>query len=152
MLKECSHCHQLLEESEFNWKVKFTRRSYQCKSCSRAYIRSHYLRNQKYYLAKAKKRHTTFNAIAFNYIGTYLSTHPCIDCGEKDILVLEFDHQNPRLKKGDIGQMVKRGLNLKVIIAEIAKCDVRCANCHRRKTARETNSWKLTFCACSSIG
>lgn len=65
----------------------------------------------------------------------YLATHPCVDCGETDIVVLEFDHQ--RDKVGAITVMVNKPCGWDTIKAEIEKCLVRCANCHRRKTAKE---------------
>lgn len=54
-------------------------------------------------------------------------------------MVLEFDHVRG-VKKGDVSLMARQGLALKTIDAEIAKCDVRCANCHRRRTAI-TQGW-----------
>ncbi len=63
----------------------------------------------------------------------YLATHPCIDCGEADAVCLEFDHvRGP--KRGNIGTMLGDH-SWETIEAEIAKCEVRCANCHRRRTA-----------------
>jgi hypothetical protein len=50
-----------------------------------------------------------------------------MDCGEKDVRVLEFDHV--RGKKGfDIGNW--RCFGMLRLLEEIAKCDVVCANCH----------------------
>jgi hypothetical protein len=57
-----------------------------------------------------------------------------VDCGETDPVVLEFDHVRDKLK--DIGYMVTVGFSWSAIQLEIEKCEVRCANCHRRKTAR----------------
>lgn len=71
----------------------------------------------------------------------YLLAHPCIDCGERDPVVLDFDHI--------VGKKVKEVTALAryqqwaSIEAEIAKCVVRCANCHRRKTAIERNSYRM---------
>ena len=68
-------------------------------------------------------------------IGEYLTTHPCVDCGESDILVLQFDHV-----RGSKSFMISDSLNSHrwdSILIEIAKCDVRCANCHIRKTTLE---------------
>jgi len=64
----------------------------------------------------------------------YLLTHPCVDCGESDPIVLEFDHVRGD-KKRPLAKLIRQGLSARTIEDEIAKCDVRCANCHRRKTA-----------------
>jgi hypothetical protein len=65
---------------------------------------------------------------------SYLQTHPCVDCGETDVVVLEFDHVRG-CKERTISSMLVQGYSFAKILEEIAKCDVRCANCHRRKTA-----------------
>ena len=67
----------------------------------------------------------------------YLSTHPCVDCGESDPVVLEFDHIKRETKEAAISEMLARQVGWSRILAEIEKCEVRCANCHRRKTAKE---------------
>ena len=59
--------------------------------------------------------------------------HPCVDCGETDPIVLEFDHL--RDKKFSIAKGW-RGHEWQKVLDEIAKCEVVCANCHRRRTAR----------------
>ncbi|MCW6007191.1 hypothetical protein K1W54_21885 [Micromonospora sp. CPCC 205371] len=61
----------------------------------------------------------------------YLRSHPCVDCGETDIVVLDFDHQ--RDKTMDINKM--RSYAWTRVLAEIEKCEVVCANDHRRRTA-----------------
>jgi hypothetical protein len=67
----------------------------------------------------------------------YLSEHPCVDCGQQDIRVLEFDHVDPSTKSFCVGRGVTDGRGLKSIQAEIAKCEVRCCNCHRIRTREE---------------
>jgi ribosomal protein S27E len=57
----------------------------------------------------------------------------CVDCGERDPLVLEFDHVD--LKRAAVTRLAWYGCSLATIDAEIAKCQIRCANCHRRITA-----------------
>ena len=129
--------------SGFNWKLKNKRRASYCKRCSREYIRDHYKNNRKYYLQKALKRNLRIRQKAREYIGSYLLTHPCVDCGETDILVLEFDHKDRSGKNGDVSSIIRTTGSQERLIGEISKCEVRCANCHRRKTERERNSWKL---------
>lgn len=65
----------------------------------------------------------------------YLESHPCLDCGESDPIVLEFDHRDNTDKVRAVAQLVTENCGWEKISAEIDKCDVRCANCHRRKTA-----------------
>lgn len=55
----------------------------------------------------------------------------CVDCGNKNLTVLDFDHQGD--KKQNVSAM--RQESFAAIEAEIAKCEVRCANCHRIATA-----------------
>lgn len=65
----------------------------------------------------------------------YLATHPCVDCGEADPVVLEFDHVYGEKRKA-VSHMLG-SYSWDSIAAEIDKCEVRCANCHRRKTAAQ---------------
>lgn len=145
MFRTCSKCGKTLPESEFNWKVDKIRHQSHCKSCSRAYIRDHYRRHKKYYVEKARKRNDLYKEIACEYLGPYLLSHPCVDCGEKDILVLEFDHRDRKMKVDTIGSIIRSGASLEDVKQEVLKCDIRCANCHRRKTEIENNSWKLKY-------
>jgi hypothetical protein len=69
----------------------------------------------------------------------HLLANSCVDCGESDVCVLEFDHVRGR-KRRTVSELVRDGVAPAVLLAEIGKCEVRCANCHRRKTARDF-SW-----------
>src|SRR5262249_51126375 len=64
----------------------------------------------------------------------YLRTHPCVDCGERDPVVLEVANHT------QLSQLVWRS-TCAYLAAEIAGCDVRCANGHRRRTAIH-RSWR----------
>ncbi|MEP6776667.1 MAG: hypothetical protein ABJA50_13820, partial [Chloroflexota bacterium] len=70
----------------------------------------------------------------------YLLTHLCVDCGESDTIVLEFDHVTGE-KKFNIADVTRSGRNWQSIMEEIQKCEVRCANCHRRATAKRGGNW-----------
>ena len=105
-----------------------------CPDCRREYNKAYYRRTpDKNLLRRAGKKGAI--AAAKAYVLQYLLTHPCVDCGEDDSVVLEFDHVTGN-KLSDVGSMARAGWNLAAIQAEIAKCEVRCANCHRRVTAR----------------
>lgn len=145
MSKRCPSCKETLEESEFNWKHKGHKLAVYCKKCSREYSKKHYVKNTEYYLIKARQRNKKVRKQIFEFLGQYLQHHNCIDCGETDILVLEFDHKDRNIKTGEISKMIRAGSSFKKIADEIQKCEVRCANCHRRKTEIENMSWKLKF-------
>ena len=77
------------------------------------------------------------------WVREYLASNPCVDCGEADPLVLEFDHRDPASKMGNIADIICRaGWGKKRLQVEIEKCDVRCCNCHRKRTRAERH-WLL---------
>lgn len=67
----------------------------------------------------------------------------CTDCGINDLAVLEFDHRDPETKSHDISSLARGVGSWKVVQDEIAKCDIVCANCHRRRTAQRSGWRKL---------
>lgn len=85
-------------------------------------------------VAELQLRHRQRN---FERMLHYLDSHPCVDCGEVDPIVLEFDHLPEFEKRFEIGRAVTGSTrSWAAILAEIAKCDVVCANCHRRRGSR----------------
>ena len=69
----------------------------------------------------------------------YLKKHPCVDCGEKNPIVLEFDHLRDKLI--EVSRLVQY-TSINKVQSEIEKCEIRCANCHRRKTAIQFGWYK----------
>ena len=55
---------------------------------------------------------------------------------------LEFDHRDRATKSAEISRLVAGGFSWEVLLREIEKCDVRCANCHRRRTADQFSTWR----------
>lgn len=66
------------------------------------------------------------------FLERYLGSAPCVDCGEVDTVVLDFDHVG--VKRYGVVQLAYREASLASLEREIGECEVRCANCHRRRT------------------
>src|SRR5208337_1681462 len=100
----------------------------------RAYSRWHYRQNKSVYKRRAREKTIETRGNVRGFISSFLSCHPCVDCGELDPVVLEFDHRPETTKQFEISEAVRRTLSIATVMREIEKCDVRCANCHRRIT------------------
>ncbi|HZI02094.1 MAG TPA: hypothetical protein VEX63_13165, partial [Flavisolibacter sp.] len=77
-------------------------------------------------------------------LAEFLNNSLCMDCWEPDIRVLEFDHVRGT-KTMDISAMLSRGYSWLMIQKEIEKCDVVCANCHRKRTYDRKPSYRSLF-------
>jgi hypothetical protein len=134
-LRTCRVCKEAKPLTEFPFRslVRQTRQ-WICLSCQRAYTKDWYHRNRKKQIAAAYVRRVRAAKNLGSRIRDYLSDHPCVDCGESDPDVLDFDHL--RDKRADVSRLVHVAVSWDLVLAEIAKCEVRCANCHRRRTAR----------------
>ena len=142
---KCYRCHEMKLAEEFAWRrrAKGQRDSF-CRPCRAAYKQEHYAANKGRYIAQAavRKRQLVWERTAF--LIEYFQTHPCADCGESDPLVLEFDHV--RSKDIDVSKAMHTRSWAKVM-AEIARCQVVCANCHRRRTAHRRRTVKVMLLA-----
>ena len=59
---------------------------------------------------------------------------PCMDCGGRfPAVCMDFDHRPDEVKL--FGIMRNYELKKETLEAEIAKCDIVCANCHHIRTA-----------------
>lgn len=130
--KKCCTCHRDLPITQFNVRraAKDGLQS-RCRECSAQW----YEVNKESHQRNVAARNAAVRAEYNKRIIAYLRDHPCVDCGESDLRVLDFDHRDPTLKEDVIGRLLQRRFRWELIAAEIAKCDVRCANCHRKRTA-----------------
>jgi hypothetical protein len=130
----CTRCHEPKPPSAFAWRRKsFAQRDTYCRPCRKAYKQAHYAAHRARYVAAARTRKQLLIAERTAYLLDFFRTHPCTDCGETDPLVLEFDHLAD--KRFNVAKGL-RDRNWQSVLDEIAKCEVVCANCHRRRTAR----------------
>lgn len=132
-MKRCGKCRETKPFSEFN-RNRSRSDGYQgrCRPCQKQTDKDHYHRNPGR-KESVRKCAQAAREQAQAYVRAYLSENPCIDCGESDPIVLEFDHVRGT-KCGNISDMALAGFSLYSMKNEIEKCDVRCANCHRRVT------------------
>jgi len=137
-MKTCKKCN-LPKEDFRKYKKSLDGLDPYCKDCRKiADIKtynSNLTGNRKAGLAsknKVRERNRQF-------LRDYLIGKSCIDCGESDPIVLEFDHFEN--KKENIAILIQNS-SIERIKLEILKCKVRCANCHRRKTAIEFGYYK----------
>jgi hypothetical protein len=77
----------------------------------------------------------------FAHLDAILGRSGCVDCSERDPLVLEFDHVGT--KRAKVTRLAWFGCSLATIDAEIAQCEIRCANCHRRVTAKRGGHFRF---------
>lgn len=73
------------------------------------------------------------------FVDNYIKDKACVDCGISDPRVLDFDHVRGE-KVGAISYGIKSGWPLEKLEAEILKCEIRCANCHRIVTHERRKS------------
>jgi Zn finger protein HypA/HybF involved in hydrogenase expression len=140
--KYCSGCNQERDIEDFRWKIKGQKRQAWCKCCQAEANKVHYQNNKQSYLDRAKARNSRLIEENQRRLYIYLSQHPCVDCGQTDVRVLEFDHVRGK-KMESIARLVRLGISWATIEDEIAKCEVRCANCHRIKTNERGKWWRF---------
>lgn len=133
-MKKCTKCGVSKPPSSFvKNKSKKNGLASHCLECHRVLCIDYYGRNSTKFAERNVKRRIS----AKRFVWEFLKTHPCIDCGEADVVVLDFDHRSPDTKKKAVSLMVQEGNSLDLIKKEMNKCDIRCANCHRRRTAKQ---------------
>lgn len=133
-MKVCPGCKQNkpLEDFANNFAKKDGRQSY-CRVCKAKWDHLYYSNNRDAHYLRIKKLLTQNKTRLLEY----LESHQCVDCGEKNPIVLEFDHITTD-KKGNISYLLSTlKCSWKTLLAEIEKCEVRCANCHRIKTFKQ---------------
>lgn len=114
----------------------------QCKKCHSELSKKYYNGNKAKHVALVKINSAKYAEVNQKWIVSFLKEHSCAGCGETDIIVLDFDHLKD--KSRNISQMVNK-FSLQSLQREVSKCQVLCANCHRRKTAKDQDWYKLRF-------
>ena len=137
-MQQCYRCGETKAAEAFAWRRKNrNQRDSFCRPCRAEYHREHYLANRRRYIDQAQKRKRQLRLERTRFLIEFFRLHPCCECGESDPVVLEFDHL--RDKAFSVGEKLTYR-NWEEVLAEIEKCEVVCANCHRRRTAQRRGS------------
>jgi hypothetical protein len=135
-MKYCNKCRKTKPLSEFH-KRSSIKSGYQpyCKLCKKEdakkrwedpKVRKKQIDHKKAY--KKENRQMLYN---------YMLDKKCIKCGESDIACLQFDHKDEFKKSFCISMGMGKSWN--TILKEINKCQILCANCHHKRTAKQYN-------------
>jgi transposase-like protein len=127
-VRRCGRCRVELPLESFNRLGDGLQ--WWCRTCFAEYFRARGDLHRDQSGAAKKARVRALKA----YVLEYLQERPCVDCGESDPVVLEFDHISE--KTASISVLVAAGVKLDVLKDEMSRCEVACVNCHRRRTAR----------------
>ena len=129
LFKKCTKCNIDKSSTEFHKSKSKDGLKSLCKECSN---KDRLKYPGSWYDSKVKSR---------KFIWEYKKSHPCIKCGEKDPIVLIFDHIDRTTKTSNIADMQ---LNHKeeLLKTEIDKCRILCSNCHAKVTAEQFGWYK----------
>ena len=89
----------------------------------KAYRQKNYGNNREYYLQVAKSARRR----RFLFLNGLKKS--CQICGENDLRCLDFHHRDPSTKLFAPGTGTR---SMDKLLEEVGKCDVLCANCHRK--------------------
>lgn len=92
---------------------------------NREYQRRHYLKYKEHHLDRIKKRRVEIRL----WINSYKQDKTCVRCGFDNPLALDFHHLYD--KKYNLAEICNYGVSIETLKAEITKCELICANCHR---------------------
>ena len=115
MKKQCKYCGNYFDELDFGVAKTTKNKVYRRRKCKHCY------RDTKKVLRKRQRV----------WLDKYKEEIGCCKCGIRDFRVLEFHHIDPDTKEFNVSNFYHHQFSIEKTEAEIKKCDVICANCHR---------------------
>lgn len=124
-------CREWKPESDFH-NSRTGQFSY-CKDCRRAYDRRYYHERGK--AARRKRQRDRMVAIRA-WVSELKRDVPCADCGGSfPGPVMHWDHLPGHIKVGEISVLAAERGRM-IVLEELKKCELVCANCHAIRTSR----------------
>src|SRR5687768_7722492 len=117
MKRACRECGEELDftSENFSWRNKSKGQlHYACKSCEKKHRLGYYAAHKTKYIKLATIRKNQQIKANQQFLLTYLRNHCCVDCGECDLRVLDFDHVRG-VKRTTINVMMRRGFSIETI-------------------------------------
>ena len=127
-MKRCSKCRTGKPLSEYH-KARHRKdgRYHMCKVCRKAYSATRFQKKKKKYAKWKRERKARLVELIRSL------RDRCVRCDESHQACLVFHHRNPAQKEFTIAYAAAQGWSEQKIREEIDKCDVLCANCHRKE-------------------
>lgn len=140
-MKNCIICKVTKDYPEFHPRSNAKdKHQGTCKECQAKISKEYYIINKARQRQKNNECSKKRAELTREFLCGYLKEHPCVGCGEENILFLDFHHIDPTLKEYNICRMGTRSREL--LLAELAKCQVLCVKCHRIETHKQLDSYK----------
>lgn len=133
MEKLCIKCGVVKDTNEFakNKKRHDGLQTY-CTVCKKIFDTAYYAKHKR----KVLDRNFVDKQKKLEWLNEYKKSLTCIKCGESHPATLEFHHRDSDSKVNNIANLVRQW-SIARLKTEIAKCDVLCANCHRKLHYKE---------------
>lgn len=145
MTKTCCKCkiEKTLEEFPWRFKAKNIKQPY-CSDCRKIYAAKWYKKHKGTLIPRAIVNSNQRREVVYNWLLDYFLEHPCVECGESNPVMLEFDHLDRNNKRKEVSCLMSH--SRKTLEDEIEKCQVLCSNCHRLRTAKQFNQVLYRLC------
>ena len=131
-MKRCSRCGETKTHSEFHKYKRGDGSQPWCRACRKAYDHEYCQQNKTRW---AENKQAWFEKRR-EWLREMKTGKPCTDCGRTfPPEAMQWDHLPGTAKVGEISKMM-RHLSPKLILEELAKCELVCATCHAIRTYR----------------
>lgn len=100
----------------------------------RRFQRKYYQENKHLWLERERRRRDQIR----KELNDYKRSRGCSRCPENHPACLEFHHLDPTVKEGNIADLLNKKKNFDAVLPEIEKCELLCANCHRKEHHKDS--------------